>query len=435
MAPTNLVERSTLTKQGDTVREQVLGKIFDVSPNETPIFSDISKNKTRGMQVTKSAQNTFVEWVEDLKPLGKSNAQDEGADFAGDAVPEPIRYGNFTQISHRGYSVTGTTKALNMVGRKRAWARQMVYAMRGLKMDLEFDIISRRIASKDGSSGTGTKRYSGGIPAFIRANTFTCGALKGTAATKAKVVWQRGDNKSGVAGQAVAVAGALDADALSQNRMQPTLSELTGSGATGRFDHGFPKYVTAGSDGSVLHTLDSGPLAMDKVNEAIRAMYVASDDSMRYLYADTVIKEGISKLLFKNDSGTRIAAVQSQDQGSGKSVKGGRDGGITALASVRIYRSNFSDIYLIPTRTMGKDESLNTDANLSTGHKAADRTRVLILDTSHWAILWLRKIHEETMGKAGDYDRGIVRCEYTLLCKSAKGSAVIEDIQLAGTVT
>lgn len=103
--------------------------IYDISPTETPFLSSIGKTK---------ATSTKHEWQTDaLAAAVSNNAVIEGDEATMDASTATTRVFNYTQISDKTATVSGTQEAVNSAGRRSEMAYQMEKRMKELKRDVE----------------------------------------------------------------------------------------------------------------------------------------------------------------------------------------------------------------------------------------------------------------------------------------------------------
>jgi hypothetical protein len=141
------------------VREDLSNVIYNISPEETPFVSNVSKEKVK---------NTLFEWQTDaLDAAVDNNAVVEG-DEAAFATPTPtVRLGNYTQISRKTIIVSGTLDAVDRAGRATELAYQT--AKRGAEMKRDMERMS--LANQAGVVGnTTTPRRSAGVPAWLTSN-------------------------------------------------------------------------------------------------------------------------------------------------------------------------------------------------------------------------------------------------------------------------
>ena len=150
----------------DSIRESLSSMIYDISPEETPLFSNIGKG---------SVDNTYFEWLTDaLGSASTTNAAIEGADLDGadaarvytDATAR-VRLGNYTQISRKTVAVSGTHRSVNNVAGDEL-AYQVAKMSKELKRDIEATLCSEQPASA--GAAPATARKTAGFEAFIRTN-------------------------------------------------------------------------------------------------------------------------------------------------------------------------------------------------------------------------------------------------------------------------
>lgn len=84
-------------------------------------------------------------------------------------------------------------------------------------------------------------------------------------------------------------------------------------------------------------------------------------------------------------------------------------GTVTIVAGADLYRSDFGEVRIVPTRF------------------CRART-VSILDTEYWAVAMLRGIEREGLAKTGDADKEMIITEYTLEARNEKASGKITEI-------
>lgn len=139
--PTNTFDRYSAVG----IREDLSDIIYNISPTETPFVSTIGKTK---------AKSTWHEWQTDsLAAVDTSNAAVEGDDASAQARVATARVGNYTQISTKTISISGTLEAVDKAGRKSEIAYQLSKASSELKRDMEA-ILTRNQAGGAGSSSS-----------------------------------------------------------------------------------------------------------------------------------------------------------------------------------------------------------------------------------------------------------------------------------------
>lgn len=154
--PTNLYQKASL--KGD--REDLIDKIYNTSPTETPVLSAIGR-------VT--ATNTFHEWQRDaLANANKDNALIDGDDVTLDAQTATERVGNYMQIFAKKPGVSRRANIVKKAGRGSELAYIKAKAMLEMKRDIEAAIVSNNAAVAPTTSVAGK---FGGLGVQNNANT------------------------------------------------------------------------------------------------------------------------------------------------------------------------------------------------------------------------------------------------------------------------
>lgn len=155
--PTNLYQKASL--KGD--REDLIDKIFNTSPTETPVVSSIGRT---------TATNTFHEWQRDsLTAANADNAQIDGDDAALDAQTATERVGNYMQIFRKVKGVSRRANIVKKAGRGAELSYVKAQAMLELKRDIEAMVLSNNaavapttsVAGK--SAGLGVQSYANAL--------------------------------------------------------------------------------------------------------------------------------------------------------------------------------------------------------------------------------------------------------------------------------
>lgn len=140
------------------IRENLADVIYNISPIDTPFMNNIGRE---------SESNTYNEWqVDALAAPNASNAALEGADIPGTTTTPTTRLGNYTQISTKDVTVSGTVEAVNKAGRRSELAYQLAKRGSELKRDIESILCSKQPAVAGSDS---VARNTAGIEAFIQA--------------------------------------------------------------------------------------------------------------------------------------------------------------------------------------------------------------------------------------------------------------------------
>ena len=141
-------------------REDLSDIIYDISPTETPFLSSIGKTK---------ATSTKHEWQTDaLAAAVSNNAVIEGDEATMDASVATTRVFNYTQISDKTATVSGTQEAVNSAGRRSEMAYQMEKRMKELKRDVEKTLLENNAEVAGNDS---TAREVSGLQAWVKTST------------------------------------------------------------------------------------------------------------------------------------------------------------------------------------------------------------------------------------------------------------------------
>lgn len=142
------------------IREDLSDMIANISPTETPFFSAAKKG---------TAESTFTEWQTDsLAAVDTANAVIEGDDATLDAVVATARRGNYTQISDKTATISGTEEAVKKAGRSKEMAYQISKKTKELKRDMEGIFLSNQARAV--GSNTVARRL-GSVLSWIATNT------------------------------------------------------------------------------------------------------------------------------------------------------------------------------------------------------------------------------------------------------------------------
>jgi hypothetical protein len=154
--PTNTY--TTYTAIGN--REDLIDKIFMITPSDTPFTSAIAKT---------DAEATYHEWQTDsLRTPSATNAAVEGADATYAAQVPTVRLGNRTQIVQDTFSVSQTQDAVRRAGPKEV-ARLAAKKSVELKKDIEAAAIVNGTSVVGSTSVARTMR---GLKGWIATNFF-----------------------------------------------------------------------------------------------------------------------------------------------------------------------------------------------------------------------------------------------------------------------
>ena len=152
-------------------REDLSDIIYDISPEDTPFFTNIATGK---------ASAVLHEWQTDaLSSASADNAQIDGDDANTVTATPTVRFGNYLQIMTKVPRVSGTQRAAKTAGRADELSFQIAKMGRELKRDIE----ARLTCAQGGSSGgAATARECAGLGAWLFDNQVIA-TTSGTAPT------------------------------------------------------------------------------------------------------------------------------------------------------------------------------------------------------------------------------------------------------------
>ena len=161
------------TYSGKTIREDLSDVIYNIAPMDTPFLSGCAKTK---------AENTLFQWQTDTIQSGAANRHLEGDDSpAALAVTQPVKLGNYCQISRYVLQTSGTDQVVNYAGRGKAQAYQLAKSGKRMKRDMELMLTSNtaRVVGSDTLA-----RATAGLPTWFHDDSFHGGgSTTGSAAT------------------------------------------------------------------------------------------------------------------------------------------------------------------------------------------------------------------------------------------------------------
>ena len=136
------------TNTGSAVsnREDLTDVLTILAPEETPILSSASKNKSSA---------TFVEWTVDSLAAPSTAGVSEGADVTAftDKFSGRARLGNYVQKFRRDYMVSDLQEAVDSVGPAKI-AQAEAKAIRELKRDIEATLSGTQDRAVENGAGT-----------------------------------------------------------------------------------------------------------------------------------------------------------------------------------------------------------------------------------------------------------------------------------------
>ena len=154
--PTNLWARSAATFSG--AREDLIDKIFNTSPTETPLTSSFGRVTATG---------TTHEWQRDsLAAANADNAMIDGDDTTLEAAVATERVGNYLQIFSKRPGVSRRANLVKKAGRGSEISYQKAKAMMEIKRDIEKMVVSSNpavvaaTAAAPKSAGLGVQLYT-----------------------------------------------------------------------------------------------------------------------------------------------------------------------------------------------------------------------------------------------------------------------------------
>lgn len=143
----------TTTSVGN--REELSDVINMITPEDTPIYSDIGKD---------SCASVHPEWeVDELEPPAE-NIRPEGDEYTFDEGDTPDRLGNYTQIMRKTGIISETQEAVKQAGNANKVKRQKLKKGKALRKDVELAILTPN------ASVAGATREFGGLPTWYESN-------------------------------------------------------------------------------------------------------------------------------------------------------------------------------------------------------------------------------------------------------------------------
>lgn len=114
-------------------REELSDVVSRITPEDTPIYSMIKKEK---------AKTAHPEWEIDELAAPGENAQSEGDEFDFDAIDNPDRVGNYTQIFRKSWAVSETQEASDNAGNAEKVKHQKLKKGIEVRKDIEFALVA-----------------------------------------------------------------------------------------------------------------------------------------------------------------------------------------------------------------------------------------------------------------------------------------------------
>lgn len=154
-----MAANSTDTYDQVGIREDLADVIYDISPEETPFFSNCAK-----MDV----DNTFFEWQTDSLADVSAATAVEGADATFAPAPATTRLGNYTEIIQKTAITSGSLEATDRAGRAKEMAYQVLKRAKEIRRDAEHHLVGLNNARAAGNATTA--RETASYSAWIAAN-------------------------------------------------------------------------------------------------------------------------------------------------------------------------------------------------------------------------------------------------------------------------
>lgn len=136
-------------------RETLSDVVSRITPEDTPIYSLISKESFKG---------THPEWETDALAAPGANIQLEGDEYTFGATAPAVRLGNYTQIMRKDGIISGTQDATDNAGSVEQVKYQKLKKGIELRKDAEFSIVDTN------ASVGGATRESGSLSTWITSN-------------------------------------------------------------------------------------------------------------------------------------------------------------------------------------------------------------------------------------------------------------------------
>lgn len=145
---------------GSGNHEDLMDLIVNISPIETPMFSEFGKSTANGV---------LHEWLQDSLATPAANANVEGATTTYAVPGVRTRVGNYTQILDKPVEVSRTQRKINPAGIADEFNYQVEKAMKELARDIEYAIVN----GTGNSGASGTARELKGVISFVTSNVVT----------------------------------------------------------------------------------------------------------------------------------------------------------------------------------------------------------------------------------------------------------------------
>lgn len=156
-------------------KEDILDMITQISPSETPFLSLIGKSR---------AYNTLHNWLTDVMNATAASGDNlvEGESATNYALQDKTRYNNYTIISDRTFTITGTEEAIAHYGLDSQYSYQLEKAMKELKIKIERQLLGAS-ASSAGAAAI-ARQMAGAFSWAISYGNIVSGATSTSALTE-----------------------------------------------------------------------------------------------------------------------------------------------------------------------------------------------------------------------------------------------------------
>ena len=140
-------------------REDLMNIIVEISPQETPLFSNSKKVPAKAIT---------HEWLTDTLQASTINSTLEGNTVTVSTAAAPTRLGNTLQISEKDYGISGTMGALGAAGALAGRDDELtrLRMKKGLELRRDMEVVLHTNQAKRSESGA-TTRLQAGLPAWI----------------------------------------------------------------------------------------------------------------------------------------------------------------------------------------------------------------------------------------------------------------------------
>ena len=136
--------------KGKSIREDLDDVIHNISPVDTPVYSDCDLTSSKGK---------LHEWLVDALAARATNGATEGSDVTVGLETQPTRKTNICQILRKTVGVSDTQRAIAHAGFKDAFNYYATKKAKELANDIEFTIINQTLVT----GATNTIDYMSGL--------------------------------------------------------------------------------------------------------------------------------------------------------------------------------------------------------------------------------------------------------------------------------